>query len=132
MPVEHALQIIHDERARQFDGELAEAFVEIARRGALDHVVAHSEPGIPLVPCPVCGPVVVVTRRHDAGSTVLCPSCGTELRLAGEPRQRRAEPTGRTGTAAGRVPRVDHDLLAELAADIGPLLHAGERAAAPH
>jgi hypothetical protein len=76
--------------------------------------VAHSEPGIPLVPCPVCGPVVVVTRRHPAGGT----------------RQRRAEPTGRTGTAAERVPRVDHDLLAELAADIGPLLHASDGAAA--
>jgi hypothetical protein len=72
----------------------------------------------------VCGPVVVVTRRHKAGGTVLCPSCGAELRLAGDPRQRRAEPTGRTGTAGERVPRVDYDLLAELAADIGPLLHA--------
>ena len=131
MPVEHALGIIHDERGRQFDGELAEAFVDIARNGAVDDVVAHSEPGIPLVACPVCGPVVVVTRRDKAGGTVLCPSCGAEMRLVADPRQRRAEPTGRTGTAAERVPRVDHDLLAGLAADIGPLLHASDTAAHP-
>jgi hypothetical protein len=133
-PVEHALRVIRDERGRQFDADLAEAFLGIARDGAVDHVVAHSEPGIPLLPCPVCGPVVVVGRRQGPGDTVLCPSCGAALRLLGPARERRAEPTGRTAKAAQRLPRVDHDLLAELAADIGPLLHAGEadvRAASP-
>ena len=33
MPVEHALGTIHDEGGRQFDGELAEAFVEIPGAG---------------------------------------------------------------------------------------------------
>jgi HD-GYP domain-containing protein (c-di-GMP phosphodiesterase class II) len=131
MPVEHALGIVRGERGRQFDAELAEAFLEIARDGALDTVVAHSEPGIPLVACPVCGPVVAATRRDRSAGIVLCPSCGAEMALGAEPQRRRAEPTGRTGTAAERVPRVDHDLLAELAADIGPLLHASGAAVAP-
>lgn len=126
LPVEHALRVLEDERGRQFDGEMADAFLGIGRSGMLEHLVAHGEPRIPLLPCPVCGPIVVVSRRQRDGDTILCPSCGSEMRMVGDARERRAEPTGRVGTAAERVPRVDHDLLGELAAEIGPLLHARE------
>lgn len=122
LPVEHALRVIRDDHGRQFDGQLAEAFLDVAE-GGLGHILAHSEPHIPLLPCPVCGPIVVVTRHHEAGARVYCRSCGAELRLAGERSRLRGEPTGRTGTAAELAPKADQELLEELAEEMAGLLN---------
>jgi hypothetical protein len=62
-----ALTIIQSQSGSQFDATLCEHFLALGRRGLLDPVIAHSDDGIPLQHCPMCGPTLVVRREQQSG-----------------------------------------------------------------
>lgn len=76
MAPEKALQIVEENLGTQFDRALGVVFLEMGRRGGLDHVIGHSESGIPLQACVLCGPTIVVTREHKDGDMLYCRGCG--------------------------------------------------------
>lgn len=114
MPIEKALSIIDSELGKQFDREYGELFLTLGRQGVLDHIVGYSEPGIPVQACPICGPTIVVTRKHRSGDHLFCRNCGGEAILDHSGDDIRIRPTGRTGRPAELEPEVDLDLIAEL------------------
>ncbi|MFN3398053.1 MAG: HD-GYP domain-containing protein [Sulfurimicrobium sp.] len=107
MAVDKALAIIEENLGRQFDRALGERFVSMGRAGLLDHIVGHSEAGIPLQECPICGPTIVVRRDHRGGDHVFCRHCGSEARVERDGDVIRAVPTGRKGTPEDLQPEID-------------------------
>lgn len=113
MPPEQALGIIHRERGRQFDAACADAFCALAATD-LEHIAGHSDDGIPLQECPVCGPTLVRRRDQGPGDHIYCPGCTGEFRLD---RQSTAVPTGAKGGAADLAPQPDMAVIGEIAAE---------------
>lgn len=112
MPVEQALAIIREQLGRQFDGELGERFIRLGEEGALSHIVGHSDQGIPLRSCVMCGPTLVVRRNQQPGEHLYCRSCGGQYRLElGADRQLQALPTGALGSPAELEPEADDELI---------------------
>jgi hypothetical protein len=116
MPVEQALGIIDANRGEQFDAAYAAEFIALGRSGLLDHIVGHSDAGIPLQQCPACGPTIVVRRANKSGDLLYCRSCGGEARLERTAGEMRTHSTGQRGAPADREPAVDHPLIDELVA----------------
>jgi len=112
MPIEKALSIIEQEAGRQFDAELAATFVELGRAGRLDGVVGHSDDGIPLRECPMCGPTLVVRQEQQPGEHLYCRNCGGEFELKFDQSRLVALPTGNRGAPADLEPDADHALIA--------------------
>ncbi|GAB3477173.1 hypothetical protein GCM10027340_04970 [Marinomonas epiphytica] len=82
MAEEKALSILEQERDRQFDGEFVDAMLALGKAGELKHIIGHSDEGIPLHNCPVCGPTLVVKKGHHNGDKIHCKSCSGEFSLA--------------------------------------------------
>lgn len=122
MPIETALTIIEKNLGTQFDRALGETFVALGRRGMLDHIAGHSEPGIPLQDCPNCGPTIVMTRTHDSGDAVYCRVCGGEARVKKSGGELYIEPTGNTGGPEDLEPAIDDVLITNLVRASGVLL----------
>ncbi len=113
MPVEQALAIIREDIGRQFDGEYGELLLKLGNDGALLHIVGHSDVGIPLECCAMCGPTLVLRRTSRAGDSLFCRNCGGEYRLeAGDGGHLKAVPTGAKGSAAELKPEADRELVA--------------------
>ncbi|MBV1790664.1 HD-GYP domain-containing protein [Marinobacterium sp. D7] len=112
MPIERALSIIDQEAGKQFDAELAATFVELGRAGQFECVVGHSDDGIPLQECPMCGPTVVVRKEQKPGEHLYCRNCGGEFELKLDQSRLVALPTGNCGAAADLEPDADHALIA--------------------
>lgn len=81
MPREQALRIIDNNLGEQFDETHGRLLIELGNAGELDHIIAHSDEGIPLLTCPVCGPTIVRHRDQQAGDHLTCPSCQAAFRL---------------------------------------------------
>ncbi|MDD1000044.1 HD-GYP domain-containing protein [Pseudomonas sp. TNT2022 ID1044] len=117
MPLAKALGIIESGAGSQFDSHLASSFVKLGRQGLFDHVMGHTDDGIPLRHCLTCGPTVVVRRTSIPGDQVFCPVCGSGYEL--HPAESRAAlilfPTGKKGSAAQLSPSPDTELIARLA-----------------
>ncbi|MBI5786117.1 MAG: HD-GYP domain-containing protein [Rhodocyclales bacterium] len=112
MPIGRALDIIEENLDRQFDREQGRRFVDMGRAGLLDHVVGHSDEGIPLHECVMCGPTLVMRRGQQAGERIYCRSCSGEyLAEAGPDGSLVAVPTGRMGTARDLEPEADTALI---------------------
>ena len=114
MPVENALAIIEDNLDRQFDHTMGALFVSIGRKGALNHIVGHSDEGIPLQSCVVCGPTIAVKRSHAMGTPLYCPSCTGEYAVVKTAGTLQVSPTGKTGSAEQLAPHVDTDVIADV------------------
>lgn len=127
MPVESALEQIVRGLGSQFDTDFGERFMALSRGGELDSIVGHSQAGIPLHECPMCGPVVALPRGRKAGETVCCPVCGDRLRLEGEGGEAHMTAAGEKCTPAEREPDIDHDLIAHLIEETIPDLHWGSK-----
>ncbi|MBI1891425.1 MAG: HD-GYP domain-containing protein [Burkholderiales bacterium] len=115
MPIEDALKIIENHLGRQFDVELGREFVTMGRDGILNHIVGHSDDGIPLRQCPMCGPTLVFRRGQVPGSHVYCRNCCGEFAVepdAGGILQ--AVPTGRQGSPRALEPEVDAPLIEQI------------------
>lgn len=98
----------------QFDRELGLRFVTLGRERKLEHVVGHSDIGIPLHECVMCGPTLVVRRDQSAGGHVYCRSCGGEYLATGAAGNLTLEATGRTGSPHDLEPEVDTALVASV------------------
>lgn len=114
MPTRKALDIIQQNLGRQFHESWGQRFVWLGERGRLDHIVGHSEPGIPLQECPMCGPTIVITRRHLHGDHVFCRSCGSEATVVRHDSRLSIQPSGRRGSKRALEPEIDNNLLQEL------------------
>lgn len=112
MPAEQALGIIRGAAGQQFDASFAEAFCALPAPD-IEHILGHSDDGIPLQDCPVCGPTLVTRRDQGPGDHLYCPGCGGEFRLDDTGV---AVPTGGSGNAADLAPQPDMDVIGEIAA----------------
>lgn len=114
MPTDKALGILRENLGRQFHEAWGLRFIRLGESGNLDHIVGHSEPGIPLQTCPMCGPTIVITRRHQHGDHVYCRSCGGEASVDRHDGRLSIVPTGKRGNRHDLEPEIDNSLLAEL------------------
>lgn len=112
MSIEKALSIIDENLGRQFDRDFGQRFVALGRVGALDHIVGHSDEGIPLHECVMCGPTLVLRKGQGAGEHVYCRNCGGEYVTEAGDGQLATVPTGRTGTPRDLEPEPDAELIA--------------------
>ncbi|WP_339667868.1 HD-GYP domain-containing protein [Dasania marina] len=137
MSQQKALSILESGAGSQFDSELVAAFVQLGQRGDLQAIIAHSDDGIPLRSCPMCGPTLAIRREQVAGEHIYCRNCSGEFELAASAEhQLHAIPTGKTGSAADLEPQADTALITrtvrELVAalPLSALLKQGSRHAA--
>ena len=111
MPVSKALDILRSGAGRQFDSRLAGIFISLGVEGKLDHIVGHSDEGIPLLTCPMCGPTLVFRRGEQPGTKIYCHSCAGEFELKASGEAVMAEPTGRIGGPVQLEPAADDQLI---------------------
>lgn len=112
MPRDQALAIIRELRGTQFDARFADAFIASGEAGELDHVLGHSDEGIALQSCPMCGPTLVLRREHQQGDHLYCRNCSGEFVLEPDTSGLRAVPTGQQGDAIDLEPESDSALIA--------------------
>ncbi|BAO29015.1 HD-GYP domain-containing protein [Sulfuritalea hydrogenivorans] len=112
MPIEKALAIIEENFDRQFDRGFGLRFVALGRAGRLDHIVGHSDDGIPLHECVMCGPTLVLRRDQKAGDSVYCPACTGEYAVESGDGALVTSFTGRKATPAQLEPEADTLLIA--------------------
>lgn len=111
MSIDQALGILQREKGVQFDETLANVFIALGEAGHLDHVLGHSDEGIPLQSCPMCGPTLVLRRGLSAGQKIYCRNCSGEFELDAREGELVARPTGRQGSMADLEPEADVDLI---------------------
>ena len=75
MSADAAYQLIAQESGRQFDPLLVSAFLQLGRRGELDHILGHSSDKRLMHSCPICGPIIVIPMQWQEGEQVICPKC---------------------------------------------------------
>lgn len=114
MPVEQALAIIEENLGRQFDRTYGERFVALGHAGSLHHIVGHSDQGIPLQECMMCGPTLVLRRGQQAGDPIYCRNCTGEYVTELEQGQLIAKPTGRNGSPKDLEADADTELIGRL------------------
>lgn len=109
MPLEKALAILESEKDKQFDGELVTLFVNLAREGALDHILGHCGDERLMMTCGGCGPIVAPSKDTKPGSHITCPNCRGDYVVKQTGDTMDIEWTGEM--VAVWVPRVDQDTL---------------------
>lgn len=114
LEVAQSLDIIEEDIDRHFDHHFAEHFLDLGHEGILQAVVGHSDHGIPMQECPVCGPTIVIRRIQHSGEHVYCRNCGNEAELSEVDGQLHAIPTGRKGKLTNLVAVPDLDVIGEL------------------
>jgi HD-GYP domain-containing protein (c-di-GMP phosphodiesterase class II) len=122
MPVEKALGIIESRLGTQFDPALGKRFLKLGRTRSLDHIVGHTDLGIPIQDCPVCGPTIIVRRDQASGEFVYCRHCGGKSKVVREGSFIHIVPTGERGTAHELQPEVDTTLIDGLVAESARVL----------
>jgi hypothetical protein len=114
MPIEKALAIIEENLGSQFDREYGERLVALGHAGSLHHIVGHSDLGIPLQECIMCGPTLVLRKGQQAGDHIYCRNCTGEYVTEIEQGQLIAKPTGKTGSPKDVEPDADTELIGRL------------------
>lgn len=117
MPIAKALDIIESELGKQFDLALGTTFLRMGRDGAFDGIVGHSDEGIPLQHCPVCGPTLVRTRSARTGHHLGCPACTARFTWTDTEQGLRALPTGAYAEAEELEPTLDRAQIEALVLD---------------
>jgi len=112
MAIERGLAILNEFSGRQFDSAWTARFIELGRAGVLSHVQGHSDAGIPLQTCPMCGPTLVVRREQQPDEHIYCRQCGGDFVLQAQDARLVAIPIGRMGTPKDLEPVADHALIA--------------------
>ena len=108
-----ALSILQVEAGHQFDPALVDAFVQLGQQRRLSPIMGHSDEGIPLRACPMCGPTLVIRREQAVGERIYCRNCSGEFELTlDNERQLQATPTGNAGSAKDLEPEADTALIA--------------------
>lgn len=111
MARDKALAILGAERGTQFDVRFADLFIALGEAGRLDHVMGHSDEGIPLQACPVCGPTLVLRKAQQAGEKIYCRNCAGEFELKKADHGLIATPTGGQGRPEDLEPEADTELI---------------------
>lgn len=111
MPRDKALGILSAEKGTQFDAHFADIFVTMGQAGRLDHVLGHSDDGIPLQSCPMCGPTLVLRKNSKAGEKIYCRNCTGEFEIKKGDQCLVATPTGHQGRPADLEPELDDELI---------------------
>ncbi len=115
MPLEKALSIIEENRGIQFDQAAADTLITMGRSGELNPIMGHTDDGIPLHECPMCGPTIVIRRDQHAGDLSCCRSCGNEVEVVLEDGGRLGVvPTGKLAPLAAVAPDADNQLIVAL------------------
>ena len=117
MPKARAEEIIRENLDRQFDAAVGDRFLALSSKGTLDHIIGHSEPGIPIQECPMCGPTIVLRRGHRTGTLVYCRHCGGEAEVRNETGTITLVSTGRHGGARELEPDIEMLLIRELVSE---------------
>ncbi|GGJ33012.1 HD domain-containing phosphohydrolase [Deinococcus roseus] len=94
MPTEKALSILTEGAGTQFDPQLTPLFVDLGKKGVLDHILGHSAEGRLLVGCPACGPILALPKDKGDGDVVCCPNCTGKYRIHRKGDHYEAEFTG--------------------------------------
>ncbi|MEO9655810.1 HD-GYP domain-containing protein [Marinomonas sp.] len=112
MTEEKALSILLSEKDAQFDGSLVDAMQMLSIDGKLKHIIGHTDEGIPLHNCPMCGPTLVVKKDHQVGDQISCNSCHAEFGLAVDGQGIMVPtPTGKNVSAAQRGVDLDEHVI---------------------
>ncbi|TVO59786.1 hypothetical protein FHP91_00785 [Denitromonas halophila] len=112
MPIDTALTHIRENLGSQFDARFGEHFLSLVDTGALEHIVGHTDEGIPLLDCMMCGPTLVARREQGTGGILFCPQCSGEYRLTTGPKgQLEARQTGGVASAEDIAPAADNALI---------------------
>lgn len=122
MPIERALVIIEENLGRQFNREFGARFIELGQRGVLDHIVGHSDEGIPLRECIMCGPTLVLRKGQRANEHVYCRSCAGEYVTGIQDGRLIATPTGKMGRPRDLEPEADFELISRFVSESGQAL----------
>lgn len=118
MPIEKALSIIESNLGTQFDQNIGETFIKLGQSShELLHIVGHSDEGIPLHECPMCGPTLVVQKDQGVGDHTYCRSCSGEFKLEEKEGSLVTQMTGKLGRPKNLEPEVDRDLIAKIVRD---------------
>lgn len=125
MPRDSALSILSSERGTQFDEYLTGLFIELGDAGYFDHVIRHSDEGIPLQDCPMCGPTLALQREDKSGDRIYCRNCAGEFELIESGRELVAQPTGRSGGPQQLQARGNPDLIRRTVESILKALPSG-------
>lgn len=111
MPRDKALAILQAERGSQFHAGFTDVFLRLGQSGELDHVLGHSDDGIPLQSCPMCSAMLALRRNQCAGEKMYCRNCTSEFKLTPGEHGLVATPTGQQGKPADLVPQADTELI---------------------
>jgi hypothetical protein len=122
MPVDKALDIIEENLGKQFDRVLGRNFVDLGRNGELNHIVGHTDQGIPIQNCPKCGPTIVVRRDQHTGEHVFCRKCAYKTSVIRENGQISIADSNDHGTAEELQPEIDLNLIGELVSEAARVL----------
>ncbi|WP_341937428.1 HD-GYP domain-containing protein [Marinimicrobium sp. C2-29] len=114
MPIEEALDIVRCGRDAQFDARWADVLANLVDKTDLQHIQGHSDEGIPLQECPMCGPTLVVMRHHRSSDPIYCQSCAGEFLVLKEHGSIQAVATGNRGSAEQLEPEADEALIADV------------------
>lgn len=107
LPRLEALRRLREGLGSQFDVSLTEHFIALGEAGTLDHIISHSDDGIPLQEWPMCSPPLDVKREHRVGDALFCRVCGGGFHLDATPKGLQARPTGKSGAPADLEPELD-------------------------
>lgn len=99
------------ELGTQFDAQLLDTFVQMAQIETLQNYVGHSQPGVPMVHCRNCGPVITVSASAKDGDIAFCRVCGTRHRLHRDGDTFAVEPLGVKGSAGELQPFPERDVI---------------------
>jgi len=113
MPIPRALGILRELSGTQLDSEWVAHFQHLGQDGVLSHIQGHSDDGIRLQECPMCGPTLVVRRDQHAGDALYCRNCtGAFVLEQTAEHALRAVATGGQGRPQDMEPEADHALIA--------------------
>jgi HD-GYP domain-containing protein (c-di-GMP phosphodiesterase class II) len=96
---EPAVASLRVEQGTQFDARLLDTFIHMVQIETLEAVVGHSRPGVPMVQCCNCGPVITIADNTTDGDIAFCRVCGTGHRLHRDGDSFAVEPLGVKGSA---------------------------------
>jgi HD-GYP domain-containing protein (c-di-GMP phosphodiesterase class II) len=71
MPVADALEQLRRGVGSQFDEVVVAEFINVDTQALLTPIVRHSDDGIPLQTCPMCGPTLVLRRESETGEPAI-------------------------------------------------------------
>ena len=114
MPIAKALGIVAECSGKQFDAEYGQHLIKLGQTGQLDHIVGHSDEGIPLHSCGMCGPTIVLNRATQPGHRLYCRVCTAEYLVESHNQNLVTTATGAKGSPADLEPQADTALIAHV------------------